>query len=179
MTKIQILYTHISICPLSMSPFFSLNFSVSSSSLPFDSYRGVFLHPRRRNTSFSLDLLSLSFLFLLSFLCPLFSSFLPSLPFLSLSLSLSQQIFGAATATMPHRFRRAWIVIFFEKKDEVERYFMLVIYWWYQYYIMAKHVPLLYCIAQYFDWVNFLRFYCFHTVDQFCFILIFTYRHRF
>ena len=59
-------------------------------------------YTHRHNTSFSLTLLSLSFLFLLSFLSPLFS-FFPPFSFLSLSL----QIFGAATAAMPHRFRRA------------------------------------------------------------------------
>ena len=41
----------------------------------------------------------------LSFLSLLFS-FFP--PFSSFSLSLFLQIFGAATAAMPHRFRRAW-----------------------------------------------------------------------
>ena len=46
-----------------------------------------------------------SFLFLLSFLSPFFS-FFP--PFSSL-FYLSMQIFGAATAAMPHRFRRAWL----------------------------------------------------------------------
>ena len=69
--------------------------------------KGVFY---THNTSFPLALLSLSFLFLLSlfFSSPLFSVFFfPCLPFLS--LSLSGQIFGAATAAMPHRFRRAWL----------------------------------------------------------------------
>ena len=61
--------------------------------------RGCF---NRRNTSFSLALLYLSFPFLFFS----FSSFLflSSLLFL---FSLSMQIFGAPTAAMPHRFRRA------------------------------------------------------------------------
>ena len=93
---------------------FSPAFSVSSSFLPaflklfspplsfrvfiiFDSSKGVF-YTHRRNTSFSL-----------SFSC----SPLPFFPLLflsslsSFSHSLSLQIFGAVTAAMPHRFRRA------------------------------------------------------------------------
>ena len=61
-------------------------------------------YTHRPKTSFSLALPSLSFLFLL-FSFPSFL-FLSSLLFL---FSLSLQIFGAATAAMPHRFRRAWM----------------------------------------------------------------------
>ena len=73
--------------------------------------RGCFklFYTHRHNTSSSLALLTfLSFFSSLSFLSPLFSFFPPLSSFsLSLSLSLFMQIFGAATAAMPHGFRRA------------------------------------------------------------------------
>ena len=66
--------------------------------------RGCF---NRRNTS-SL-LLSYFFPFSPLFFLLFSLSFLSSLPFLSLSL----QIFGAANAAMPHRFRRACLLVTF------------------------------------------------------------------
>ena len=113
------IFSHLSLSSVTM---FSPVFSVSSSSLPaffsppplfvyfnlLTVHIGLFDSSYRPNTS--LVLLSLSFLFLFSFLFPLFSFFSPisslSPPFLSFSL----QIFGAATAAMPHRFRRAWLL---------------------------------------------------------------------
>ena len=90
--KIQILYSNISICPLSpcfLRPslflfplfLFFFCFCLAFSALSFRVFyslltvlRGCF---NRRNTSFSLALLSLSFLFPLSFLSPLFFFFPP------------------------------------------------------------------------------------------------------
>ena len=112
-------YSHISICLLSLYflwPFLFLLTSFTPSLFPVSSppfslsfailtvRRGCFTP----NTSFPLlssPFFSSLFL-LLSFPSPLFPlSFLLFLPFLSLSL----QIFGAATAAMLHHFRRAWI----------------------------------------------------------------------
>ena len=113
-------YSHISICLLSLyflQPFLSLLTSCTPSlfpvfSLPLflcllqfaNSSKGVFY---THNTSFPLALLSLCFTFSSLFSFSSLLSFFLFLPSLSLSLSLSLQILGAATATMPHRFRWA------------------------------------------------------------------------
>ena len=115
------LYSHISVCPmspcflrpfLSLLPFCLLFLKLFSPSLFSCLYnfltvpRGCFTPIGVIHLSFlaSLALLSLSFLFLLSF----FSSFLFLSSLSSFSHSLSLQMFGAAAAAMPHRFRRAW-----------------------------------------------------------------------
>ena len=117
--KIQILYSHISICPMSpcfLRPFLSLlpSFLLFKSLFhpPFSCLYNLLTVPRGSFTPIigviHLSLLASLALLSLFFFFSFFSSFLFLSSLSSFSHSLSLQIFGAATAAMPHRFRRAW-----------------------------------------------------------------------